>query len=60
MISMILLQPIMFLPIGLLIFLDIGTVGGMMLMMHGMVFLYIIGVSFPLLYFGLKKLNKIE
>ncbi|MHA1987539.1 MAG: hypothetical protein ACW98D_12950 [Promethearchaeota archaeon] len=60
MISMILLQPIMFLPIGLLIFLDIGTIGGMMLMMHGMVFLYIIGVSFPLLYFGLKKLNKIE
>jgi hypothetical protein len=60
MISMLLLQPIMFLPISMLFFIDIGSVEAMMLLMHGVIFLYNIGISIPLLYFGLKKLNKIE
>ncbi len=63
MISMLLLQPLLFLPIGLGIMLDMflrlpGE--SMMFIMHGSVFLYNIGVSLPLLYFGMKKLNKLE
>jgi hypothetical protein len=60
MLSMILLQPILFLPIILMFFIDMGTLELMIPMMHGVIFLYNIGVSLPLLYFGLKKLNKIE
>ncbi|MFW9824050.1 MAG: ABC transporter permease [Candidatus Thorarchaeota archaeon] len=60
MISMLLLQPIMFIPIMLIIFLDLGSLELMISMMHGIIFLYNVGVSLPLLYFGLKKLNKIE
>jgi hypothetical protein len=60
MISMILLQPLMFLPIGLLIFIDVESVNMLQLIIQGPIFLYIIGVSFPLLYFGMKKLNRLE
>ncbi|MFX1453929.1 MAG: hypothetical protein ACFFDB_01005 [Promethearchaeota archaeon] len=60
MISMLLLQPIMFIPIMLIIFLDMGSIELMISMMHGIIFLYNVGISLPLLYFGLKKLNKIE
>jgi hypothetical protein len=60
MISMILLQPILFLPIMLIFFIEGGALEQMISLMHGVIFLYNIGVSLPLLYFGLKKLNKIE
>jgi hypothetical protein len=60
MISMVLLQPLMFMPVMLGIFIDIGSIELMLLMMQGIIFLYIIGTSLPLLYFGLRKLNKIE
>lgn len=63
MMSMLLLQPLMFLPIGLGIMLDmfLGLPSeSMIFIMHGSAFLYNIGVSFPLLYFGMKKLNKLE
>ncbi len=60
MFSMILLQPILFLPIILIFFLESGTLEIMISLMHGVIFLYNTGVSLPLLYFGLKKLNKIE
>jgi len=60
MISMILMQPIMFMPILLLIF--IGPEGALLtrVVMQLPVFLYIIGTSIPVLYFGMKKLNKYE
>lgn len=60
MISMLLLQPILFIPIMTLIFfdIDIRTLG--ILIPHGIIFLYNIALSIPLLYFGMKKLNKIE
>ncbi|MHA2008012.1 MAG: hypothetical protein ACXABO_12130 [Promethearchaeota archaeon] len=60
MISMLLLQPLMFLPIGLLIFVGPSSIGMMRLTMQAPIFLYNIGVSLPLLYFGMKKLNKLE
>jgi hypothetical protein len=60
MISMVLLQPLIFIPVMTLIFfdIDIRTLG--ILIPHGIIFLYNIAVSIPLLYFGMKKLNKIE
>jgi hypothetical protein len=60
MISMVLLQPLLFIPIMTLIFfhIDLQTLG--ILIPHGFMFLYNLAVSVPLLYFGLKKLNKIE
>ena len=60
MISMLLLQPLIFIPIMTLIFfdIDIRTLG--ILIPHAIIFLYNIAVSIPLLYFGMKKLNKIE
>ena len=60
MISMLLMQPLMFLPIVSLIFIRPKTVELLIIIMHGMVFLYNIGVSLPLLYFGTKKLKKLE
>jgi len=60
MISMLLLQPLMFLPVILFIFIEPGTIEILILNMHGIVFLYNIGISLPLLYFGMKKLNKLE
>jgi hypothetical protein len=60
MISMVLLQPLMFMPVMLGIFIDIGSIELMLLMMQAIIFLYIMGTGLPLLYFGLKKLNKIE
>lgn len=63
MISMLLFQPLIFLPVVLGIMLDmfLGLPREFMIfIMHGITFLYNIGVSFPLLYFGMKKLNKIE
>jgi hypothetical protein len=60
MISMVLLQPLIFIPVMTLIFfdIDIRTLG--ILIPHGIIFLYNITVGIPLLYFGMKKLNKIE
>ncbi len=60
MISMLLLQPLMFLPIMLLIFINPETVAMMRIIMQVPIFLYNIGVSLPLLYIGMKKLNKLE
>ena len=60
MISMLLLQPVLFLPIGLLIFINPGSIGLMRLIVQGPLFIYNIGVSLPLLYFGMRKLNKLE
>ncbi len=64
MISMLLLQPLLFLPIGLLMVgLSINLVRDptlMRLIIQAPLFLYNIGVSFPLLYFGMKKLNRLE
>ncbi|UCC19526.1 MAG: hypothetical protein JSV62_15730 [Promethearchaeota archaeon] len=60
MISMLLLQPLMFIPIGALMFIKPGSVELMRLIIQAPIFLYNIGVSIPLLYFGIKKLNKLE
>ncbi len=60
MISMLLLQPLMFLPISLLIFINPGSVELMRVVIQAPLFLYNIGVSLPLLYFGMKKLNRLE
>ena len=60
MISMLLLQPLLILPIGLLILFNPGSVISMRLIVQSPLFLYNIGVSLPLLYFGMKKLNRLE
>lgn len=60
MLSMLLLQPLLFLPIGLLIFMEPGSPELMRLIIQAPLFLYNIGVSLPLLYFGMKKLNRLE
>jgi hypothetical protein len=60
MISMLLLQPLMFLPIILLLFINPETVAMMRIIMQVPIFLYNIGTSLPLLYLGMKKLNKLE
>jgi len=63
MISMLLLQPLIFLPIAMLIMLDLFLglpFESIIFIMHGITFLYNIGVSLPLLYFGMKKLNRME
>jgi len=60
MISMVLLQPLIFLPMIMLIFLDITSFELMILFSHGITFMYVIGVSTALLYFGMRKLNKLE
>ncbi len=58
--SMLLLQPMMFLPIGLLLFIRPENLQIMRLIIQLPVFLYIIVSSLLILYFGMKKLNKIE
>ncbi|NVM37073.1 MAG: hypothetical protein HWN81_15860 [Candidatus Lokiarchaeota archaeon] len=60
MISMLLLQPLIFLPIGLLIFFSPRSVELLRIILQVPIFLYNIGVSLPILYFGMKKLNKLE
>jgi hypothetical protein len=60
MISMLLLQPLMFLPIMLLIFINPETAVMMRIIMQVPIFLYNLGTSIPLLYIGMKKLNKLE
>ena len=60
MISMVLLQPLLFLPTILGIFIDIQSIELTLLLMQGIIFLYIIITSLPLLYIGLKKLRKME
>ena len=60
MISMLLLQPLIFIPVLMLIFVDIDSWTLKMLISHGVIFLYNIATSIPLLIFGMKKLNKIE
>jgi hypothetical protein len=60
MISMLLLQPLMFLPVGLLIFFNPISIESLRLILQAPIFLYNIGVSIPILYFGMKKLNRLE
>lgn len=60
MISMVLLQPLIFLPITILIILDIPSFEFKMLISQGITFLYVIGIGVLLLYLGMKKLNKLE
>ena len=60
MISMFLLQPLLFMPMLLGFFIDIGSIRVTLLLMQGIIFLYIVITSLPVLYFGLKKLRKIE
>lgn len=60
MISMVLLQPLLFMPMILGIFIDIGSIKLTLLLMQGIIFLYIIITSLPLLYIGLHKLRKLE
>ena len=60
MVSMLLLQPLIFIPVIIMIFVDIDSLVQMMVMSHGVIFLYNLATSIPLLYFGMKKLNKIE
>ena len=60
MISMLLLQPLIFIPIMMLIFIDIDSWTLKILISHGVIFLYNFVTSIPLLIFGMKKLNKIE
>lgn len=60
MVSMLLLQPLIFIPVIIMIFVDIDSLVPMMVMSHGVIFLYNLATSIPLLYFGMKKLNKIE
>jgi hypothetical protein len=58
--SMLLLQPMIFLPIGLLLFIRPENLLMMRLMMQMPVFLYIVSSGLLILYFGMKKLNKVE
>ena len=61
MISMLLLQPLLFLPIGLLLVINPGGNAELMrLIIQAPLFIYNLGVSLPLLYYGMKKLNKLE
>jgi hypothetical protein len=60
MISMLLLQPLMFLPIVSLIFIKPVSIEVLRLMTQAPIFIYNIGVSLPILYFGMKKLNRFE
>jgi hypothetical protein len=60
MISMLLLQPLMFLPIGLLILLDPQNAFTMRLVMQVPIFLYMLAVTIPLFIYGMKKLDKLE
>ncbi len=59
-ISMLLLQGLIFIPILTLIFIDVDSLALKMLISHGVIFLYNFATSIPLLYYGMKKLNKIE
>jgi len=60
MFSMLLLQPLLFIPIMLLIFIDIDSVFLKTLIIQGIIFAYNFATSIPLLIYGMKKLNKIE
>ncbi|TFG04009.1 MAG: hypothetical protein EU542_00425 [Promethearchaeota archaeon] len=63
MISMVIMQPIMILPIIILIFIDPGIFFNpliMRLIFQAPVFIFIIAISSLLLYFGMRKLKKIE
>jgi hypothetical protein len=58
--SMLLLQPMMFLPIGLLLFIRPENIVIMRLIIQVPTFLYLVSSGLLILYFGMKKLNKIE
>ncbi|MFX1479960.1 MAG: hypothetical protein ACFFCI_17720, partial [Promethearchaeota archaeon] len=60
MISMVLLQPLMALPIMSIILIKPDSVVMMRLICQGFIFLYNLGLSLPLLYIGLRKLKQIE
>ena len=60
MISMVLLQPLIFIPIMMLIFIDIDIFTLKIMVIHGILFLYNVTTSLSFLIFGMKKLNKIE
>lgn len=59
-ISMLLLQPLMFMPVGLLIFLDPQNAFMMRIVMQVPIFLYMLAVTIPLFIYGMKKLDKLE
>jgi hypothetical protein len=60
MISMLIIQPLMFLPIGLLIFLNPQNTFMMRIVMQLPIFLYMLAVTIPLFSYGMKKLDKLE
>ena len=60
MISMLLLQPLLFIPIMLLIFIDIESLLLKTIVIQGIIFLYNFATSIPVLIYGMKKLNNIE
>jgi hypothetical protein len=60
MLSMLLMQPILFLPIIMLILFDLHYLPNIQLIMHTIIFAYNIVTSLPVLHLGLKKLEKLE
>ncbi|MFW9929236.1 MAG: hypothetical protein ACFFD1_07585 [Candidatus Thorarchaeota archaeon] len=59
-ISMVLMQPVLFIPILMLFFFNFDSMIMMQITLQLPLFLFIIGISSLLLYFGMRKLKKIE
>ena len=59
-ISMLLMQPVLMLPIIMLIFFNPESLIMMRIILQLPLFIFIIGISGLLLYFGMRKLKKIE
>jgi hypothetical protein len=59
-ISMVLMQPVLMLPVILLIFFNPESLIMMRIILQLPLFIFIIGISSFLLYFGMRKLKKIE
>ena len=59
-ISMLLMQPVLMLPIIMLIFFNPESLIMMRIILQLPFFIFIIGISSLLLYFGMRKLKKIE
>ena len=60
MISMLILQPLMFLPIGLLILFNPETAFMLRIAMQLPIFLYMLATTIPIFVYGMKKLEKLE
>lgn len=60
MISMLIMQPVIFAPMFLLIVLHPNSMVLARLILLGPVFLYNLAIGIPLMYIGMKKLNKLE